>query len=82
MTLPCCVMVVFISPVTLSLTIAVKKHQFVTRSESGPKYWVFNTRSQRMNVGFFNRYHKSMRQRKHTVDGLSWLSPQPASTRH
>jgi hypothetical protein len=24
---------------------AAKKYQFVTRSESGPKYWVFNTLS-------------------------------------
>jgi hypothetical protein len=32
-----------------------EKYQFLTRSGSGPKLWFFNDRSQRMNVGFFNR---------------------------
>ena len=36
--------------------LAAKKYQFVTRSGSGPKFWVFKARSPRMNVGFFNRY--------------------------
>jgi hypothetical protein len=29
--------------------------QFVSRSGSTPKFWVFKARSPRMNVGFFNR---------------------------
>jgi hypothetical protein len=33
-----------------------RKYQFFTRSESVPKYWVSNTRSPRINLGFFNRY--------------------------
>jgi hypothetical protein len=36
--------------------LAARKYQFVTRSGSGPKFWVFKARSPRMNVGFFNRY--------------------------
>jgi len=54
MTLPSGVTLVFSSPVTLSLIIAiiaVNKCQFFTRPESGPKYWFSNTRSPRMNVG-------------------------------
>jgi hypothetical protein len=35
---------------------SAKKYQFFTRSESGPKYRVFNARSPRTNVGFFNRH--------------------------
>ena len=56
MTLPSCVTVVSISAGDLILNIAVNKYQFFTRSESDPKYRVFNIKSPRTNVGFFNRY--------------------------
>jgi hypothetical protein len=36
--------------------LAANKYQFVTRSQSGPKHWVFNTRSALVNLGFFNRH--------------------------
>jgi hypothetical protein len=36
-----------------------KKYQFVTRSGWTLKFWIFKVRSQRMNVGFFNRYKPS-----------------------
>jgi len=38
-----------------------KKYQFVNRSGSTPKFWIFKARSPRMNVGFFNRYHEMLR---------------------
>jgi len=50
-------------------SVAAKKYQFLTRSESGPKYWIFNTRSPRMNVGFFNRCMPQVRRASFNLDG-------------
>jgi hypothetical protein len=33
-----------------------EKYQFVSRSGSTLKFWVFKARSPCLNVGFFNRY--------------------------
>jgi hypothetical protein len=42
-------------------SLRAKKYQFVTRSGSGPNFWVFKARSPRMNVGFLNRYKTSLK---------------------
>jgi hypothetical protein len=44
-----------------SVFLTAKKYQFVSRSGSTLKFWVFKARSPSLNVGFFNRYHKMLR---------------------
>jgi hypothetical protein len=64
---------------TLARDGRAKKYQFVTRSESGPKYWVFNTRSALMNLGFFNRHKPQAHGTNLDVRSEAWKAAKQSS---
>jgi Amino acid permease len=51
---------------------SANNYQFFTRSGSDPKFWVFNARSPRVNVGFFNRCKLHVERTKLNVRSEAW----------